>query len=737
MVPSTTSGDEGMDDLIEVWVEPKPTEEQQVEPRKRNSMSEDERMVALVDMWLEAKANGGKVPRTFVAKVAKRLSFGRTTIRDLWHKDGNQKYKTEIQKLETQWKNTQPHIKDLKTFIRNTKQTSIFASRESKNAQAKSEVQKEEARANTAAATTTTTAASHLFVQLHYEGRDKPERGISRIPLVGAPCHDLFGLVDYFKEKRHRSLQHCEVEELLVYSPGTTSFSEDTAMEFDCDLPTCTTCKNPLIVVAPAPPQQKPDAPANTGVPPATSNVTAAPEEVSELGGVIDPSIQQPSEDNNLPVEEEAEIGAHQSSADATAAPAQMASALDKAIGETHQEASSNEKLPAKPVLVSPKKVSCCQQQPSDNNNLPSKTVTPSATASVPAAAALQPMLILDSAIGQPGGQQPSVDNNPQGGTGAVTTTLNAPAVVQQVPPALNDTIKESHNPPVNTVAAPAAMPTTSVWVQLYYKGQDKPCSHPTKIRPIPEDIDDLARQVKEENHPMLKHCTVGTMYVYHPGTTSFLEASSIDPGDAVPAGTTSKNPLIVVATALPPQKQPIANATAVTAQKAPECDKAVGGSHQQAPNKKKTLPKSASAQKKFTARRRKTLKSVKYNSTKRAMSRSTNSQSSAKKQKVNIEADYHMIAADYQHGYHPMGAPTRKTPKKSDGADVERADRPDRYEVQIPENAPTFFDASSSGDSTITDGGKIQALVEETGKVMKARDGSFDDWKNSSVFKI
>ena len=36
------------------------------------------------------------------------------------------------------------------------------------------------------------------------------------------------------------------------------------------------------------------------------------------------------------------------------------------------------------------------------------------------------------------------------------------------------------------------------VWVQLYYEGKDEPEGNPIKIRPIPEDVADLAEDVKK-----------------------------------------------------------------------------------------------------------------------------------------------------------------------------------------------------------------------------------------------
>jgi hypothetical protein len=42
-------------------------------------------------------------------------------------------------------------------------------------------------------------------------------------------------------------------------------------------------------------------------------------------------------------------------------------------------------------------------------------------------------------------------------------------------------------------------MSSPFVWVQLYYKGKDEPEGNPVKIRPIPEDVANLAETVKDK----------------------------------------------------------------------------------------------------------------------------------------------------------------------------------------------------------------------------------------------
>jgi hypothetical protein len=97
-------------------------------------------------------------------------------------------------------------------------------------------------------------------------------------------------------------------------------------------------------------------------------------------------------------------------------------------------------------------------------------------------------------------------------------------------------------------------MSSSSVWVQLYYKGKDEPEGHPVKFKPLPEDVDALIKAVKTE---LELDAPLNLIFACSPGTTPPLsQDKAIDPGDHVPAGTTSKNPLIVVAPAPPPESR-------------------------------------------------------------------------------------------------------------------------------------------------------------------------------------
>jgi len=102
-------------------------------------------------------------------------------------------------------------------------------------------------------------------------------------------------------------------------------------------------------------------------------------------------------------------------------------------------------------------------------------------------------------------------------------------------------------------------MSSSSVWVQLYYEGEDEPKRQPVKIKPAPEDIADLAKEVKKESAVALSHCDAADLAVYPPDTKPpFSQANSIRPGkklseliealkDTTPP-TSDDHPLVAVA---------------------------------------------------------------------------------------------------------------------------------------------------------------------------------------------
>jgi hypothetical protein len=109
------------------------------------------------------------------------------------------------------------------------------------------------------------------------------------------------------------------------------------------------------------------------------------------------------------------------------------------------------------------------------------------------------------------------------------------------------------------STTTPLASHGSAVWVQLYYKGEvegeDELFGEPIKIKPIPEDVSDLKEKVIEKAKTMLG-VQVYNLKVYAPKTTVPIPkgTESVDSGEEVPADTTSKKPLIVIA---PKPKQP------------------------------------------------------------------------------------------------------------------------------------------------------------------------------------
>ena len=92
---------------------------------------------------------------------------------------------------------------------------------------------------------------------------------------------------------------------------------------------------------------------------------------------------------------------------------------------------------------------------------------------------------------------------------------------------------------------------TRSVWVQLYTG--DIISGSAFKIEPVPKDVYDLAKAVKNE-WPELNYVAAARLNVYAAGTAVPVPAGtkSLRPGVEIPESTTDQNPLIVVA----PQQQ-------------------------------------------------------------------------------------------------------------------------------------------------------------------------------------
>lgn len=91
-------------------------------------------------------------------------------------------------------------------------------------------------------------------------------------------------------------------------------------------------------------------------------------------------------------------------------------------------------------------------------------------------------------------------------------------------------------------------MSSSSVWVQLYYKGEETNDRDPFEIIPIPRDIDDLATAVYKAKDKSLGHCDAPQLVVYKCVDGKRVK---LDPRDPVPTDT-KENPLVVVAPDLP-----------------------------------------------------------------------------------------------------------------------------------------------------------------------------------------
>jgi hypothetical protein len=91
-----------------------------------------------------------------------------------------------------------------------------------------------------------------------------------------------------------------------------------------------------------------------------------------------------------------------------------------------------------------------------------------------------------------------------------------------------------------------AAVPRTSVWVQLYYEGQEEAIGEAIKITPIPDDVHDLKLAVFSSMNP----AQIAEVKVYASGTTvpfpDCIEANVSF--SAVATGATYEEPLIVIA---------------------------------------------------------------------------------------------------------------------------------------------------------------------------------------------
>jgi hypothetical protein len=92
----------------------------------------------------------------------------------------------------------------------------------------------------------------------------------------------------------------------------------------------------------------------------------------------------------------------------------------------------------------------------------------------------------------------------------------------------------------------------SSVWVQLYYKGETTPVGEvdPIEIEPMPKNVNALKVEVKAAKLTKLNHVDAGDLSVYASGTAVPIpkDAISLHSWENVPHESTGPLPLIVVA---------------------------------------------------------------------------------------------------------------------------------------------------------------------------------------------
>ena len=102
-------------------------------------------------------------------------------------------------------------------------------------------------------------SSSFVWVQLYYKGKAESE---GRPTSVKKPTDlkesdwNIDALAEAVKDKRQVALNHCDAADLAVYlADAMPPFSQAKAIDPGDDVPTSTTSRNPLIVLAPNPKQ--------------------------------------------------------------------------------------------------------------------------------------------------------------------------------------------------------------------------------------------------------------------------------------------------------------------------------------------------------------------------------------------------------------------------------------------------------------------------------------------------
>jgi len=97
--------------------------------------------------------------------------------------------------------------------------------------------------------TNSTMSNQSVWVWLYYKGKERPAGQSVEIESIPKNVNDL-------KQELKPAIDHAAVNQIYVYPHGTTSFSEDEALESWKSIPDSSGLE-PLIVVAPAPPPQQ------------------------------------------------------------------------------------------------------------------------------------------------------------------------------------------------------------------------------------------------------------------------------------------------------------------------------------------------------------------------------------------------------------------------------------------------------------------------------------------------
>ena len=98
-------------------------------------------------------------------------------------------------------------------------------------------------------------------------------------------------------------------------------------------------------------------------------------------------------------------------------------------------------------------------------------------------------------------------------------------------------------------------MSSSSVWVQLYIKGENEPKGQPVEIEPIPKNIGALIKATKTTLQPCIDYAPVNQILIYAAGTdvADLTNTTALKAWAEIPSNSSGPEPLIVVAPKPPP----------------------------------------------------------------------------------------------------------------------------------------------------------------------------------------